>query len=105
MQRDLLKPLKVADPRFAGLRQRYELHVRSPHNLGFAQECSLGSVEPLEFFLLDKQKRHRRGQHLRLGDGRLQLSLATSRRRPGRLSGRTPSRAARAWANFCSSLY
>ena len=55
MQRDLLKPLKVADPRFAGLRQRFELHVRSPRNLGFAQECSLGSVEPLEFFLLDKQ--------------------------------------------------
>ncbi len=55
LQRDLLKPLKVADPRFAGLRQRYELHIRSPHNLGFAQECSLGSTEPLEFFLLEKQ--------------------------------------------------
>jgi ribosomal protein S18 acetylase RimI-like enzyme len=55
LQRDLLKPLKVADPRFALLRQHFEMRVRSPHNLGFNQECSLGSVEPLEFFLLDKR--------------------------------------------------
>ena len=56
LQRDLAKPLKLADPRFAGLRQSFELRVRSPRNLNFAQECSLGSVEPLEFFLADKKK-------------------------------------------------
>src|SRR5204863_203097 len=30
-QRDLTKPLKLADPRFAGHRQHYELHLSSPH--------------------------------------------------------------------------
>lgn len=56
MQRDLLKPLKVADPRFAGLRVHYELHIRSPRDLEMALECSLGAAEPLEFFLVDKQR-------------------------------------------------
>ncbi len=55
MQRDLTAPLRVVDPRFAGLRQRYEIFVRSPRALGdLAMECSLGQTEPLEFFLKDR---------------------------------------------------
>ena len=58
MQRDLTKPLKVADPRFAGLRQRYEVRVRSPRKLdNFAQECGIGQVDPLEFYLQEKQSK------------------------------------------------
>lgn len=56
LQRDLSKALKLADPRFVGLRTRYEMHVRSPRRLeSYAQECDVGQLEPLEFFLQDRQ--------------------------------------------------
>jgi len=58
LQRDLTKPLKVADPRFAGLRNRYDVRVRSPRKLDtLAQECSIGQVDPLEFYLQEKQSK------------------------------------------------
>lgn len=55
MQGDLGKPLKAPDPRFAYLRQRYNIKARTPKALAdFGVECTLGQVEPLEFFLDDK---------------------------------------------------
>lgn len=54
--RDLAKPVKVVDTRFAKVRQRYELHARSPRRLkSYAQEGTIGAVEPLEFYLQDRQ--------------------------------------------------
>lgn len=55
-QRRLDQPLGVADPRFAGLRRRYELQVQPRLVVGsWWQECVLGSLEPIEFRLEDKQ--------------------------------------------------
>jgi ribosomal protein S18 acetylase RimI-like enzyme len=54
LQRDLTKALKIVDLRFSTLRQRYQMHIRSPKHLGdYAQECEVGQVEPMEFFLQD----------------------------------------------------
>ena len=40
----------------SGVVQRFDIHARTPRNLGdYARECGLGQLEPLEFFLEDKQ--------------------------------------------------
>ena len=60
--RDLAAPVKTIDPRFARIRQRYEVHVRSPRRLhSYAQECDLGPVERHEHVL---DRRHRLGSTL-----------------------------------------
>lgn len=55
LQRRLSEPVKMIDPRFAALRQRYQLQAATcPGAGGWWQECVLSPVETLEFFLQDR---------------------------------------------------
>jgi ribosomal protein S18 acetylase RimI-like enzyme len=58
MQRRLGQPVKLLDPRCAGLRQRYELEVEAaPARVSTWWECCvLGLAEPLLFTLIDRQQ-------------------------------------------------
>jgi ribosomal protein S18 acetylase RimI-like enzyme len=53
-QRQLDRPLVLADARFAAHRQRYELDSGPAHGLTWWQECVLGPVELLEYRLRDR---------------------------------------------------
>lgn len=47
--------VRSVDPRFAYIRQRFNLRARTPKDVGnYATECVLGQVDPLEFFVDDK---------------------------------------------------
>jgi ribosomal protein S18 acetylase RimI-like enzyme len=55
LHRDLTKPLKVADGRFAAHRRNLDLQLADPKSLGsWWQECVFGLVEPQLFVLDDK---------------------------------------------------
>jgi len=55
LHRDLTKPLRVADGRFAGHRRNFDLQLADPKTLGsWWQECVFGLVEPQLFVLDDK---------------------------------------------------
>jgi GNAT superfamily N-acetyltransferase len=55
LHRDLTRPLRIADGRFAGIRRRYDLQAGDPKNLGtWWQECVFGLVEPQMFVLDDR---------------------------------------------------
>ncbi len=55
LQRKVAEPLAGADPRFAALRDQYDVHAGSPRSMGWWQECVFNLIEPLDFFLEDKQ--------------------------------------------------
>jgi ribosomal protein S18 acetylase RimI-like enzyme len=56
MQRDLAVPLTLFDPRFAALRNQHDMHYGSPKTLlGWWQECTFGTLDPLQYVLVDKQ--------------------------------------------------
>jgi ribosomal protein S18 acetylase RimI-like enzyme len=58
LQRKLNQPLKTPDPRFADLRQRFDVMIGSPRSLGgWWDECTLGCLEPLEIVLQDRDKK------------------------------------------------
>ncbi len=55
LQRQLDVPVRVMDPRFALIRNQYQIAMCSPRRLkDWWQECTVGVVEPLEFRLLDR---------------------------------------------------
>jgi ribosomal protein S18 acetylase RimI-like enzyme len=55
LHRDLTKPLRTADGRFAAHRRNFDLHVADPKSLGsWWQECVFGQIEPHFFVLEDK---------------------------------------------------
>jgi ribosomal protein S18 acetylase RimI-like enzyme len=56
LERVLDHPMKMFDPRFVPMRQRYELEFGSPrHLLSWWHECVHGNVDPLQFVLKDRQ--------------------------------------------------
>jgi ribosomal protein S18 acetylase RimI-like enzyme len=56
--RNLTRALNVVDPRFAAIRQSYEIRVMPRSGIiSWWQECTLGPVEVLEFRLEDKSTR------------------------------------------------
>jgi ribosomal protein S18 acetylase RimI-like enzyme len=56
LQRKLDQPMKMFDPRFVPMRNRYELQFGSPRRLpGRWQEFVHGYVDPLQFVLNDRQ--------------------------------------------------
>jgi ribosomal protein S18 acetylase RimI-like enzyme len=56
LQRRLTDPLRLADPRQAALRPRYELTEEPFARLGsWWRECVFGLIEPLQFALADRQ--------------------------------------------------
>lgn len=57
LQRVLDHTLKIVSPRFANHRQRFEVHACFPKHLSsWWRECLLGSVEPLEISLEDREQ-------------------------------------------------
>jgi len=54
MQRPLDRPVRVADGRLAGLRQRFEIHVGPRRGATWWQECVLGPLELQEFSLVER---------------------------------------------------
>ncbi len=53
--RDLQEPFRLADPRFVEFRQRFEIHAGAARaRPTWWQNCVLGMIEPMEFFLFDK---------------------------------------------------
>ena len=57
LQRTLDQPMKMFDPRFLPLRQRFDLEFGSPrHLLTWWHECIHGYVDPLQFVLNDRQQ-------------------------------------------------
>ncbi len=48
---------KCIDRRFAQLRNNYTVHVGPPTKLGYWQECTLGGLDPLEFWLEDDRRK------------------------------------------------
>ena len=58
LQRSLETPMKMFDPRFMALRNRFELQFGSPRRLlDWWHECVHGYVDPLQFVLHDRQSR------------------------------------------------
>ncbi len=56
MQRLLVEPVKLFDPRFMGLRQRFEVQLGAPRSLhGWWRECVYGAVDPLQAVVVDRQ--------------------------------------------------
>jgi ribosomal protein S18 acetylase RimI-like enzyme len=55
LQRSLDEPLAVADVRFSGFRQKYEIHARSLPAARWYQEGVLGPIEVVEYRLIDRQ--------------------------------------------------
>ena len=56
LQRSLEQPVKLFDPRFLTLRQRYEVRLDAPRSLhGPWRESVYGAVDPLEATAVDKQ--------------------------------------------------
>jgi len=54
-QRNLEKPLDIADGRFIGLRRRYDIQMIRPTTSGsWWEECVWGLLEPTEFRMIDK---------------------------------------------------
>jgi ribosomal protein S18 acetylase RimI-like enzyme len=55
-QRSLQMPIKLFDPRFPGLRQRFDVQLGAPRSLhGWWRECVYGAVDPLEVTAVDRQ--------------------------------------------------
>lgn len=58
LQRKLNQPLRAPDPRFVHLRNRFNITMGSPRNLGgWWRECTLGVLEPIEFAVEDRETR------------------------------------------------
>ncbi len=56
LQRKLDSPMKMFDPRFVPMRQRFELQFGSPRRLLSSwHECVHGYVDPLQFVMNDRQ--------------------------------------------------
>lgn len=65
MQRKLDTPLKTLDPRFASLRNRFDIVMGSPRSLGgWWEECTRGCLEPIEFVVEDRAKKELVGRAL-----------------------------------------
>jgi ribosomal protein S18 acetylase RimI-like enzyme len=65
LQRSLDEPLALADVRFSGFRQRYEIHARSLPANQWYREGVLGPIEVVEYRLIDRQS-HEEAGHAQL---------------------------------------
>lgn len=55
LQRGLEQPVRLFDPRFLTLRNRFEIHFAAPRTLGSAwRECVLGAADPVEASVVDR---------------------------------------------------
>jgi ribosomal protein S18 acetylase RimI-like enzyme len=61
LHRSLDDPLTVADVRFSGFRQRYEIHARSLPAAQWYREGVLGPIEVVEYRLIDRQSHEEMG--------------------------------------------
>ena len=56
LQRKLGIALKCVDNRFGPLRNRFNILMGSPRSLGWWEECMIGSLEPIEYVVEDREK-------------------------------------------------